>query len=290
MRPIRSSGFLVLLLVATSALAQDPKDPIVDLADRLIQRSSDAFAGDDLYIRIRKAITPSKLEALSDDKYDSLVLRLAFDSSAVRGEQSETNLPDPAWSSAFEKVLYDRLGVKAPKWWVNRIAAIKATDKQAVNWSFEDGPHFVPAEDIEVRMPKNVAARIEGGKVVVTVNGHSATFAREVFDFPGLKFDRRISVHATESKLFLAVYQDAPTAVPIYCVNLADGKILWRTAAKGIPRSNILGRPRQLVDLVVSEKRLYIFGIESHGAFVEAFSLETGERVLRFAEIDNAAK
>ncbi|MSR62700.1 MAG: hypothetical protein EXS08_09695 [Planctomycetes bacterium] len=60
------------------------------------------------------------------------------------------------------------------------------------------------------------------------------------------------------------------------------GSIVWKAAVWAVGRTALTGIGVHQIELVVSAERLFVFGIESNGAYAEAFAVDDGRPLLRF--------
>jgi hypothetical protein len=83
-------------------------------------------------------------------------------------------------------------------------------------------------------------------------------------------------------KSFIAVHCDAGFPFSIACFESASGKLLWRSDVWGAGRTMLMGVGFHNVTLQREDDLIIVFGGESHGMYIEAFDIETGENAIRF--------
>jgi hypothetical protein len=283
----------VFQLLPAIACAQD--DDIAGRVKRAIAREEH----DELDILFREAFksaTPGKISFwMTNQESDSLALRAAWE--RVRPTLTESQ-DDPAAKTAkvaihrFLGFVEGRLRVEVPAFWQAALEVIEARD---------DGGHAIPYPETEpeldisgsdsgllgksVLVTKGVVVADDGSKLVIARGAASCTVPKELVD----KAQSRGIINGIDARFdqdhcYFTIRTGDPNPYLLAAVNTKTGRLKWTTTVWAAGGDLIyLGRNHHLTTLTLKDETLYIFGVSSDCAYIEAFATRDGAAKLRFA-------
>jgi hypothetical protein len=182
---------------------------------------------------------------------------------------------DQAELSAFVAFLKGRTKAPVPDWW-----AIAVTDVDL----FPSQHHaFVGSGEAAQKRPedcKKLRVEEKGNNLVCTTDGRFVEFPKDTFD---LRFTGSLVGWLGEKRSMVAAYTDV-SGFPYQMCGFEGrgGKPAWKTHVWAAGRSFLGGIGYHRVEMTEKDGVVYLFGMESHGAYVEGFDVASGQVRFRF--------
>lgn len=295
-------SFLIGSLVAPSAARGDgqTKPPRLPSRQDVLSAKTPDEAGP-AYRAFFQDRDPQRLRALLNDPDASISLYAAWE--LCLNPNRDQIPPHP---QRFFGFLEGRAGATPPLEW-----EVAAAAKCFPRWPYQQGqlPPAVreylplcpwladplradagPAKtDLGLYAPAGTSLKREGGRVAVTVGGKTVRIRGEVLR--GLReaaADRSSATCAAllgRDRSFLAVYDEFGNQYRLVCVDSASGEVLWE--AKVWALGQLLGVKSglwfQQVSLILNERAVVVLGQCVGHPYAEAFDVDKGTAVFRFA-------
>ena len=233
----------------------------------------------------------SELQAHADG---SIALQAAWQEVVVTvpaGRSRTTVRPDRDKLAWFLGFLEGRARVKVPRWWAWYLLESRAYSPDEIHPGIKSenewiNDHHKTGLDF-VCTPRDTSLKREGDNIVLQIGGESVRFPVEVFTAK-LRINGNgglsdaVSGLITCDRCYLAVHDNTGYPHMLYCVDRPTGKTTWKTKVWGNFWGNIEGKTTAWVSLVEGDGKVFVFGASS-GMNVEAFRIEDGKPVFRFA-------
>lgn len=276
-RLVRSMGaataaVLALTLVCDRAVT-DAMAPFREMVVRAGTREQKGAAYQAYFLHVGRA----GLKELMKDQDTGIALQAAWETCIQPAKRKDDaggrtdDVYDRAGLVKFVAFLKDRIKVGVPDWWA---AAITKVDV------FPDRHHAFIRPHAAKAGPKDCKVQLEGDTIVCSSGGRFIKFPKETFDeiaagsFVGWLGDRQ------------SVVASYPTSAGFeYQVTGfvgKNGKPDWRAEVWSAGRQELFGDGFHQVEMTERDGVVYLFGMESHGAYVEAFEVATGKVRFRF--------
>jgi hypothetical protein len=143
---------------------------------------------------------------------------------------------------------------------------------------------FIPrfTDRLKITPPRWWQDRLKG---VVVYKGISHTFygvdMRQLQKKSRLLHDR-FQIDAFIDDGSIPILREAGFRFPIQVSDRKTKHILWKGEVWAAGRTVLAGVGAHQIEFVVSQGRLFVFGVESHGAYAEGFNLKDGTPLVRF--------
>jgi hypothetical protein len=173
--------------------------------------------------------------------------------------------------------LEGKFGVVVPDWWVQVLISGRNLPENS-DWQ------KIAALGIRAKQDVVEAAGEAGAKIHIndeTVILPDAVVTRIIGERPG-----NWEVYGDERHVFIAAYQRVPKKYRLYSFDRAANDILWDADVWSLGVENlggISGSWWQSVEIQIRGNQVYVFGSGPGGVYLEAFRIDDGTAVLRFA-------
>jgi len=140
---------------------------------------------------------------------------------------------------------------------------------------------------ISLKTPVGVSLRRSGKLVFIQQGEHSVGIALRSFrmiltDFTEYDWANIQPVFVGNDCLLLG-FNEHSTDVRLGSFKVNSGAINWAAELWGTGGRALNGRMTQFATTIVDGKRAFVYGATTFGAYVEAFSLDQGRPLVRFA-------
>ena len=221
------------------------------------------------------------------DEDTGLALQAGWEARLKPAKRKDAGLrSDDMYDSAelgkFLAFLKERTKAPVPDWWAKGI----------VDVDLFPGQHHAfigPREEAKAKARKAQAGGAVAEEQVVKVKGDNVVFSvgdRSV-EFPKSTFEKALLPSYVglfgEKRVIVAAYPSI-SGFPYQVAGFAGGggKAVWVADVWSAGRGFLGGAGYHFVDLREKNGVLYLFGMESHGAYLEAFDAATGRCKFRF--------
>ncbi len=265
---------LASVVGSQGGLADDDRRELVRLADAVL---SEPPQENERYRQFFARYSPEDLKVLRDAKYDSLVLRHAWE------KVTSSSSGQPTMSSQeFVRLMEERMKVELPSWWKETAVSFAAGNTN---------PRGSPRKTYSKALAIDLSADWEGRKTRdnmwrLSRNGFSLQVSATHFPEgkEQLVSNSQLAMAADQSRAFAVWYADFPFPAPkLKCFDLMTGELRWSAAMRSGPRTSHQGRPTQYADCVTNGESVYVVMQTSYEIWVEGFSAENGRKIVRFA-------
>jgi len=179
----------------------------------------------------------------------------------------------------FLGVLEGRLRVSVPEWWERAIEDLKEQlpdDRSLPNGGWTKLPDELLKEaqaDVILMLPGETPDE----RIRIRMSTESV---RRL-----LWWDKAVAVGVSSRQVILLARGTAGRASGLLCLDRTAFEERWRTHTWGLgPNGPFFGPPiKDYVSIVMTADRVFIFGANITGAYVEAFELKDGTNIARFA-------
>jgi hypothetical protein len=190
---------------------------------------------------------------------------------------------DPAGLKTFVAFLKDRTKAPVPDWWADGLTEVDLFPGRhhafAETSLKRGGPKVRMATSGHV-VPEMAAADERGQTLVYASGGWAVEIPKGTFDdrfFGGL-----FGVIGVERSVVAGYDPGGGSAYRLAGFRGAGGKPTWTAQVWATGRRFGNGNACHAVELAVDRDAVYVFGMESHGAYIEAFDAATGKVQFRF--------
>ncbi len=220
-----------------------------------------------------------------DDKHTSIALHAHWESNRVAVPREPKQKHRSDWVldrervEAFLGVVKERIGIAPPDWWAE---SLRRADM------FPGEHHFFLMEpvtkyyetDTGYLVPAGTELVSQGDRIAVSVGEDHASIPQECLThYPR---GERWSVLIESGTAFVARHDHRAWPYPVVCVDLEGDRMKWSTDVWGARYKGGTGIGGHTVEMRLTGDSLAVFGMESHGAYIELFDAATGESRCRF--------
>jgi hypothetical protein len=279
---------MLFLLIIGSSPAADP-DETTALRDRVLKAATPeekAAAYKAYFTKVGRA----GLAGLMKDEDVGIALQAAWETHTKPARRAKPvpyrvdDVYDPDELKKFAAFVKDRTKAPVPDWWSGEVVAVGlspgtahgfAGDSKRLNWRMR-------ADKAGVEVPEGAELERKGDALVYSAGGRSVEFPRSALP---IDKGRTVTGVITETGAALAVSGPRGAgggSFKVFGFTGKGGKPAWVADVWAAGRTILAGYSPHRVDLVEKDGTLFVFGAESHGAYVEAFDMETGRCRFRF--------
>jgi hypothetical protein len=266
-------AFPALVLIAATAAASDavPTPALRDAVIRADTSDKAAAAYEAYFLRIGRA----GLKDLMKDEDTGIALQAAWETYTKPAKRKEKlfgrsdDVYDPAELRKFVVFLKERTKAPVPDWWATAVTEVDLFPGRhhAFVGARRDGPKQVRVEERE-------------GNLVLSAGGCSVEFPKATFN---RDFYDSFAAWIGEKRSVVAAYPGiAGFAYTVAGFEGKGGKPVWKVDVWGAGRDVLGGEGFHQVEMREKDGVVYLFGVESHGAYVEAFEAASGKVRFRF--------
>jgi hypothetical protein len=280
LNPLASSLVAVValaLLTATSAAAPDTDPPTAALREAVVRADTPTKAAA-AYRAYFLHLGRASLKDLSEDADTGIALQAAWETHTKpvkRKEQAVGRIDDvydPAELRRFVAFLKVRTKAPVPKWWA---ATVTDVDLFAGKHHAFPGPGGAGQGDRE-----QVRVDEREGDLVLSSGGRSFAFPKATF---GRGFDDSFAAWLGEKQSVVASYpRRSGFGYTVGGFEANGRRPTWKADVWAAGREGLGGEGYHSVEMTAADGVVYLFGVESHGAYVEAFDAASGKVRFRF--------
>ena len=280
-------AFSGLVLAAVPSLAPaDPEPKAADLRERVLRADSRSEAAD-AYKAYFLCLGRSGVKSLTKDENLGIALQAAWETHLKPVKRKEKvdsrsdDVYDPAELVQFVTFLKDRTKAPIPPWWSTGVTDVDLFPGE--HHAFI-GPSKRGRDDPEKPKKgdekKELQIKVRGDNLVCSLGGRSIEFPKDTFGESNFaSFVGSIG----EKRSVVASYP----GISGFAYTLAGfegkgGKPVWRADVWSAGRDFLGGEGYHRVEMTEKDGVVYLFGMESHGAYVEAFDASSGKVRFRF--------
>lgn len=267
------------------AIADEHEPTTATFRAALLSANAPAYSGrayEAYFLRVGRA----GLKNLMMDENTGIALQAAWETHLKpaqrkkRAEWRTDDVYDPAELAKFVDFFKERTKAPVPDWWATAVMDVDLFPGQhhAFNLLFEPATEESNAVQFVRKDPR---IEKEGDNLVCTADGRSVEFPKDTFDgifggsFVGLLDEQRSFVAACD-RSFGFPYEVAGFADE-------DGAPSWKADVWAAGRGVCFGYGHHFVEMTEKDGIIYLFGVESHGAYAEAFDAASGKVQFRFS-------
>jgi hypothetical protein len=273
---------LLTCLLATGTGAAEPT--VAELRDRVVkadtaEKKAEAYKA--FFLKVGRA----GLKDLMKDDDTGIALQAAWETYAkpikrrpAVGARAD-DVYDPAELKKFVAVLKERTKAPVPDGWA---AAMTDVDLFSGAHHAFIGP-LVDETDTptEPRTGRgDLKAELNGDNIVCSAGGRSVAFPKDTFG--GILTESFVGSVGEKRSVIAAYTKASGFAYQVAGFEGEGGKPVWKAEVWAAGRDFLGGRGYHAVDFVETDGVAYLFGMESHGAYAEAFDVATGKVKFRF--------
>ncbi len=276
------SACSTLFLIAAQPSPGGPEPTPEALREQVLRADTRAKAADAYkayFLRLGRASLRDRMK----DEDTGLALQAAWEAHLKPAKRKDAGLRsddmyDPAELGKFLAFLKARTKAPVPDWWAKGI----------VDVDLFPGQHHAfigPGEKANPGKTGTAAAgeprvKEKGNSLVFSVGGRSVEFPKSTF---GERLPPAFVGWVGEGRSVVAAYPTI-SGFPYKVAGFADkgGKPTWTADVWAAGRPFLAGLGYHFVDLKEKDGIVYLFGMESHGAYLEAFDVATGRCKFRF--------
>ncbi|MFO0936328.1 MAG: hypothetical protein U0798_07445 [Gemmataceae bacterium] len=287
---MRSQSYLPALVIV-NVLAAGLQSARADEPSVLREKVLKASTRDDkgaAYKAFLGATTREELTALTKDKDNGIALQAAWEMHTKLVKRTKPLLArsddiyDPDRLAKFVAFLKERTKAPVPNWWAQAVTNVDVFPKRHHAFhrpSQKDTPNLVESKAGAYVLDGCGLDRV-GDDLVYTTGDRTLRFPKATFD----------SVFRT---FYLGALREKRSAIAVpsnisgYSYRVAGfegngGKATWTAEVWASGRDGLLVNGFHTVEMAEKAGVVYLFGVESHGAYAEAFDFATGECRWRF--------
>lgn len=266
-------------LLLTLLLGGDARDAVIDAKDSLAKGRA--------YRSFFEATTLPELKSLLRDSDTGIALQAAWELARVpkrkaRGPGRTDWTYDPRAVSEFLTAFKNRTHADVPEWW----------SKGVLDIDLFPGQHHAFVATLPPKYHKSVTDAFISEGVELTNDDGLLTFTKGALHVtPNDKLLRtnimgaeRVAAAFSGDAAFLAPhgYGSGGMFYQMACVDLRSGSTKWVVPLWAAGRMGIAGMGNHHVEVVSDSNQVVVYGMESHGAYAEAFDLKDGHVLFRF--------
>jgi hypothetical protein len=309
---------LLLALCTAEARSDDPKKPALpaskpsdDTASakkRFASAADSAVAGKEI-AAILKAAKGSFSSLLADDN-TSLALFAAWDAAKQRSGQAEgadwnwfvgflqgrTGLSPPLrWEIALMSIHYGQFKQWNPNQWAPRRVLEDYLKKGDVLEKWQDDTIVLKRRRVLTKkagfwVPSDLTAQLNDRDLAITVGEKeqilvAASVLKDAVSNPEASGYNHLNATVAADRAFVAFFDEFGERYPLLCIDRNSGKVLWKAEVWALATEQIPARSGSWAHNLILEfhkKSVVLYGI-GVGCYVEAFDIETGKPLYRFA-------
>jgi hypothetical protein len=274
----------LVIVVATSAAAGDADPTIVALRASVLRtetRDKTAEAYKNYFLRLGRAGLRDSLK----DEDIGIALQAAWETHlrpAKRKKEEEfrtDDVYDATELTKFVTFVKERTKASIPDWWAFAVTDVDLFPGR--HHAFPDPANPDPSKPKVARYKdKQLQVEVKGQDFVYSSDERSIEFPKNTFD--QLLIDSFVGV-LVEKRPVVAAY----TAISGFPYQVAGfegkgGKPVWKADVWSAGRRELAGAGYHRVEMTEKAGTVYLFGVESHGAYIEAFDAFSGKARFRF--------
>ncbi|HJZ56210.1 MAG TPA: hypothetical protein VKE74_14685 [Gemmataceae bacterium] len=274
-------GLLSLLVVDRSAAAQ-PETPKA-LREQVLKAAS-ARVKAEAYQKWFQEVGRAGLPELTKDTDTGIALQAAWEvhkKPAKRPQPLELrtdDVYDPAELGKFLAFLKDRTKAPVPTWWAERVVDVDLFPGRHHGFDGRGGPKLRGSK-AGIVVPEGVELERREGTLTYSVGGRAVEFPADVF---APYFVDILTGLVGEKQSVVAGYvRGGGFEFSLAGFEGKGGKPTWKGEVWAAGRV-LGGNAFHRAELTQAGDTVFVFGVESHGAYLEAFDIPSGECRFRF--------
>jgi hypothetical protein len=184
---------------------------------------------------------------------------------------------DPAELGRFVEFLKERTKAPVPNWWATDITDVDLFPGQHHGFI---GPWYAARRKRKEADRGQLLVEMKEDSVICTAGNRSVEFPNDTFNGT---FGGSFVGQLGEKRSVVAAYTSASGfAYQVAGFEGKGGKTTWKADVWAAGRNGLGGLGYHFVQMTEKDGVAYLFGMESHGAYVEAFDVATGRVQFRF--------
>lgn len=278
--------------------------PTTQMIEKLmLQRSAQARKAKllDLYESLFENASMKQLTSLEEHQNAGIALRAAWEKVRRTMSEEQKSAAKKINESALQRFIgfvEGRLGRRVPGFWRRDLLdsrywsrRILFTGKPLTREDFAVAPSDVASATIagiSVRSMHDAVIAAAKNSLIVRLDDVTCGIPVALFKQAAETTGEPVLLDvagAPSDRLIVALYSNFAKSFSLYCLNCKKGTKAWE--AEVWCEAPMLGGATGLhvseVALVVVKGTIYVFGMCTHSAYVEAFSTETGANLFRFS-------
>ncbi|HOX46414.1 MAG TPA: hypothetical protein PK668_22615 [Myxococcota bacterium] len=197
-----------------------------------------------------------------------------------RVAEPSTGALEPGSLAGLVSLLQARLPAPPPAWWCDALAAGRV--RAGEHTSFPPAPAGAyEATASGVRVASGLSLAADGDRLTLAGEEGCVTVARALVAEGGALPDQLVARFASDA-VYLAPHPAAGFPFRLLRVDPDTGTLAWSAEVWAAGRDALGGLGFHRVELVAAGGQVLVFGLESHGAYLEVFDARTGAPRLRF--------
>ena len=274
---------LCLSLLAGFGITRAAEQSVMQIADAFrpqIVKATTPVVAALSYRALFTKLGRARLAKLKNDPSDMLAVQGMWEASKAVAPGAADGALDPAGIRAFTGFFEKRMNIAMPPWFRETLRQGRIVPGVATVFSPAATPKYVKTK-AGIQAPEGTHIAVEGDRYVITINGRSVKVDATLLDVDK-KAPDRITALITNKWTFIAVHEAAGFPYRLISVSTGAGKLHWQAAVWGAGRRALGGAGFHAMSMRLKNGQLFLFGVESHGAYIESFEASSGDNRLRF--------
>jgi hypothetical protein len=279
-RPFLSAVVTSLALGRTYCHGQADVETVQGMRKAVFEARGPREAGA-AYEALFRQVGPEGLRDLKCDEDVGIALQAAWRIVEEQGAHPEESF-SPTAVHRFLGFVEGKTGCRVPGWWEHALLSAKVGKQPHLAYYPASGDFSYQVKDLGIRAEESVSVSKDG--VLATINAGKKRFTLPVRMLEEASTHHRdtLAVHIGDSRAYFAFHDRNGRSYVLFCVDALTSRKRWTAEVWGSGRRAAPAVGRH--DVSVSERggRVFVFGQETHGMYLEAFEAETGKNLFRF--------
>ena len=274
---------LCLSLLAGLGVARAAEQTVMQIADEFRPQIIKATTPVVTALSYRALFTKlgrARLGQLKNDPSDMLAVQGMWEASKTIAPGAADGKLDPGGVKAFTDFFEKRMKVDMPPWFKETLMQGRIIPGTATVFSPAATPKYADTK-AGIKAPEGTQITVDGDRYVITINGRSVKVDADLLNV-NKKAPEMVTALITNKRTFIAVHEDAGFPYRLISVSTGTGKLHWQTAVWGAGRTVLGGLGFHALSMRLKDGQLFVFGVESHGAYIEALEASSGDNRFRF--------
>jgi len=286
---------ILLLILALCVVSFDYADSTRALADdALVMKRRGQISAIDLtklsslknvFDGLFKMPDSAQISELKTVESTSVALRAAWEQvrASVHPDFQESSLEiDQKILRHFVGFVEGRLGINLPSRWRDAIKTARAHSRQ--NIFFQLSPEGYPNLSFGIRTKNGVYLEKKDSQVNLVLDAGPVAVPDELVTVGRQDINCCLTSSCTRDQAFVAIHSDFPTSFSLSSIDRRNSKLLWKSTVWPILENlTYTGAGyAHYVDICVSGRSVYVFGVTNYSVYVQAFNAADGCPLFRF--------
>lgn len=234
-----------------------------------------------------REVSEAQSDKLLQDKHDAIAISAAWERAQREVEEGDAQVASSSKHAAlgrFVGFVEGRLGVAVPSWWEQSVMSVRRTEHFGFRFPAPNTPPFEKTRSGKLAsIGTEIVSTAEG--LIVSRDNHKCLIKRDLIE----RASRwgvvgSVSIATLEKNSCVALHGMASGHYVMFCIDRDSSEKAWETTVwAGGPGTAIAGWVFHWATVVVEDEVIYVFGINTDAAYIEAFAVKDGRALIRFA-------